>query len=136
MSVKNRIKEFAKYHNMSIADFEREINVANGYVNSISKSVGIDKLELIIEKFPSINIEWLLTGTGEMHKVVLAGPVDLTDEEKSQKELAEARKLIIDLLIAEIDRLKAEIFRLKSQSEDIGSSRLVAEDRPPIKRKK
>lgn len=68
MSVKNRIKEFVKHENISITDFEKSINSSNGYVNSISKSVGLDKLELIIENYSKLNIEWLLTGQGEMLK--------------------------------------------------------------------
>lgn len=68
MSVKERVKKFVKYENISIIDFEKSINVANGYVNSISKSIGIDKINTILEKYPNLNIEWLLTGNGEMLK--------------------------------------------------------------------
>ncbi len=68
MSVKNRIKDFLKLEKISISDFEKSINSSNGYVNSISKSVGLDKLESIIENYPMLNIEWLLTGKGEMLK--------------------------------------------------------------------
>ena len=53
---------------MTVSAFEKSIGVANGYVNSISKSIGIDKVSLILEKYPNINIEWLLTGRGEMLK--------------------------------------------------------------------
>lgn len=68
MSVKERIKEFVKYKNIGIIDFEKSINVANGYVNSISKSIGIDKINIILDKYPNLNIEWLLTGKGMMLK--------------------------------------------------------------------
>lgn len=67
MSVKERLKFFIKNQNLSVIDFEKSINSSNGYVNSISKSIGIDKLNKIIEIY-SINIEWLLTGHGEMLK--------------------------------------------------------------------
>ena len=36
------------------------------YVNSIYKSIGSDRRDLIIEKYPDLNIDWLLTGRGEM----------------------------------------------------------------------
>lgn len=51
---------------MSIKDFEISINASNGYVNSISKGIGEDKLSIIIEKYPNLNIAWLLTGLGDM----------------------------------------------------------------------
>ena len=66
MSVKERVKAFCSYSNMTIKDFEISINASNGYVNSISKGIGEDKLSLIIEKYPNLNIGWLLTGLGTM----------------------------------------------------------------------
>ena len=68
MTVKDRIKEFCKAENMTISAFESSIGVANGYVNAISKSIGLDKIEVILEKYPNINLEWLFVGKGNMYK--------------------------------------------------------------------
>ena len=68
MSVKNRLLIFIQSCNMNVRDFEKSINASNGYVNSISKSIGIDKINVLIEKYPNINIDWLFTGRGEMLK--------------------------------------------------------------------
>ena len=68
MSVKDRIKAFCKAEKSTVSAFETAIGVANGYVNAISKSIGIDKIEIILERFPNLNIEWLLTGNGNMYK--------------------------------------------------------------------
>ena len=68
MSVKENITKFAKSQNLAISDFEKIIGVSNGYVNSISKSIGIDKIHSLLEKFPIVNIEWILTGKGKMLK--------------------------------------------------------------------
>lgn len=78
MNVKERLKEFISSESLTITDFERSINVSNGYVNSISKNIGIEKIQLIIEKYPKLNIEWLLTGSGEKTKKI-ALPASLTD---------------------------------------------------------
>lgn len=64
----NRIKHFCKTLNITIVQFEKSIDVANGYVNGISRSIGIDKLALIVEKYPNLNIEWLLLGKGNITK--------------------------------------------------------------------
>lgn len=68
MSVKERIKIFVEYQKLTVSAFEKSINASNGYVNSISKSIGLDKIELILENYPKLNIEWLLTGKGSMLK--------------------------------------------------------------------
>ena len=68
MSVKHRLKIFINNEKLTVSNFEKLINVANGYVNSISKSIGIDKIEIILENFPKLNVEWLLVGKGKMLK--------------------------------------------------------------------
>lgn len=49
MTVKDRIKFFCKNANITISEFEKTLNVANGYVNSISKSVGKVLITTIIK---------------------------------------------------------------------------------------
>lgn len=68
MSVKERLKIFIKCLGISVLTFEKSIGVSNGYVNSISKGIGKDILNSILEKYSNLNIEWLLTGKGEMLK--------------------------------------------------------------------
>ena len=68
MTVKDRLKLFCKESGMPISVFEKSINVSNGYINSISKGLGIDILNTIIEKYSSLNIEWVLSGKGNMLK--------------------------------------------------------------------
>lgn len=72
MTVKDRIKEFCKAENSTVSAFEANIGVANGYVNAISKSIGLDKIKTILEKYPNLDIEWLLVGNGNMHKKNIA----------------------------------------------------------------
>lgn len=57
-----------KEKNISQADFAIGIGASTGYVNAIVKTIGSDKLAIIREKFPDLNIGWLLTGEGEMLK--------------------------------------------------------------------
>lgn len=87
MTVKDRIKFFCKNANITISEFEKTLNVANGYVNSISKSVGIDKINIILENFPNINLEWLLTGKGEMLKTDKPTDNQSTKEQITYKTL-------------------------------------------------
>lgn len=68
MNTKERLKSYCKSVGLTVKEFEVSIGASNGYVNSISKGIGEDKLSIIIEKFPNLSIEWLLTGKGKMLK--------------------------------------------------------------------
>lgn len=70
MAVRDRLKAYLKEKNISQADFAIGIGASTGYVNAIVKTIGSDKLAIIREKFPDLNIGWLLTGEGEMLKEV------------------------------------------------------------------
>ena len=68
MTTKERLKKYIKYKNLTVISFEKSLNVSNGYVSSISKSIQPDKLLEISEKYTDLSIEWLLIGKGEMIK--------------------------------------------------------------------
>lgn len=68
MSVADRLKEYISYKKMTNAEFERSIGASNGYINSIRRSIGIDKLEQLEQNYPDLNIQWLLKNEGEMLK--------------------------------------------------------------------
>jgi len=64
--LKERIKEFANYLNISIRKFESSCGLSNGFVNNIGKSVGQDKVEKILNTYPELNEQWLMNGVGNM----------------------------------------------------------------------
>ena len=68
MSVKKRLKEYIAHSGLTISQFEKSINVSNGYINSISRGIGADKMQKIIENYSNLNINWLLTGNETMLK--------------------------------------------------------------------
>lgn len=53
---------------ITVREFERVCGMANGYVRGIDSSIGEKKLKTISLMYPNLNIEWLLTGEGEMLK--------------------------------------------------------------------
>lgn len=68
MSVKERLKAFIAYLDISTREFETLIGVSHGYVANISKSIQPDKLERISHQYPELDTGWLITGIGEMLK--------------------------------------------------------------------
>jgi len=106
--VLERLKEYIDFKSINIAQFEKEIGMSN---NSFRKSlknggaIGSDKLENILNKYPDINSEWLLTGKGNMLKEETF-KVSITDKNALQmiKELCTENAL----LIKENEELKRE----------------------------
>lgn len=64
--MKQRIKEYLKYKGIKIIEFSATIGVSNAYVSSIKRSIQPDKLARIQRAYPDLNIEWLVTGVGNM----------------------------------------------------------------------
>lgn len=133
--MKERIREYLRYKQISQNVFSRSIGVSNAYIPSIKRSIQPDKIAKIQEKYPDLNIEWLLTGKGEMlnssvkqvatgdNNTQVAGNSNNVNSgtaiEMAINEITEMRKLIqeqvhinqdqFDKFIAIIDRLTAKI---------------------------
>lgn len=68
MSTKERLKEFIEYKNLSVRSFESSIGVSNSYVSNIFNTIGYSIRDNIQNKYPDLNMDWLLSGRGEMLK--------------------------------------------------------------------
>lgn len=68
MDIKNRIYEYLRIAKMTPAEFERNTGLSNGYLRNIKNSIGVDKISNIVSVYPDLNLEWLITGNGEMLK--------------------------------------------------------------------
>ena len=68
MSIKDRIREYCQVKGLSIRQFEIQSNMSNGYVSSMRKGLGAEKLENVLRAFPDLSREWLLYDEGEMIK--------------------------------------------------------------------
>lgn len=75
-----RIKQYIDYKGVKVGAFEKQVGMSNGSFASQlkkNKTIGVDKLENIIKRYSDINIEWLMTGKGDMIKL------DTLEERKS-----------------------------------------------------
>ncbi len=68
LTINERIKKFCEYKRIAVSTFEKMSDLSNGYVKSIKKSLGTEKLDNVLNAFPELNREWLLYGEGEMLK--------------------------------------------------------------------
>lgn len=66
MTLKDRVKQFCERKNIAVTKFEREAGLSNGYFRGSTARMGDDKMERIHRAFPDLNMDWLVTGFGEM----------------------------------------------------------------------
>lgn len=66
MSIKERIYTFIKYKDITVKKFEEMCGLSNGYISSMRKGFGTEKLNNVLKLFPELNREWLIYGEGEM----------------------------------------------------------------------
>lgn len=64
-----RIKEYINYRGISVRRFEESVGFSNGAFASQfkrNKTIGVDRVEKILEVYTDLNPIWLLTGCGNM----------------------------------------------------------------------
>lgn len=73
-TIKTRLAQFLKYIGIGQAKFAKEIGVSKGFANNVGDSIRLENIEKIKNRYPELNITWLLTGEGEMLKTAEALP--------------------------------------------------------------
>ena len=63
-----RILKVIDYLDISISEFERSCNLSNGAVSKMGDNTRRSTLNKICDTYPQLNIDWLLTGKGDMVK--------------------------------------------------------------------
>lgn len=67
MTSVSRTLEFIEFKGIKKSNFYKQIGLSNGYLDKV-KELGADKIESIIKEYPDLNLQWLITGKGEMLK--------------------------------------------------------------------
>lgn len=125
MSVKTRLERFCEHRKLSIGGFCREARISNSYFSNVKGEMGIAIKGKIKEAFPDLNIDWLITGEGEMLKV----PATVTMFNPSAAE-AQAAGENIDLSIVPaelVEKIKEEVI-----AEMETSGKVVPIEQPPL----
>lgn len=65
-SVSDRLASFLKYKGKGQTAFEQEAGLSRGYVQKASDNMGYKIKSKISENCPELNMDWLLTGEGDM----------------------------------------------------------------------
>ena len=63
---KERLFAFIKAIGFSVREFERTLGVSNGTLGHLSDTLSANVKDKISTNFQQLNMDWLLTGNGEM----------------------------------------------------------------------
>ena len=67
MTEKEKIKQYLEFKRIRKSNFYLETGLSNGFLER-GKSVGADKIKIIISKYPDLNLNWLILDKGNMIK--------------------------------------------------------------------
>lgn len=70
MTTKDRLKEFLSVKGIGRNRFETQIGVSRGYLSTKSDVISSEVIEKSADVFHDLNLDWLITGKGEMFKSV------------------------------------------------------------------
>lgn len=110
MKIIERLGEYIHFKGISLNSFDKAIGMSNGYIGKQIKnkaSVGSNIIGKISCVYKDLNIEWLITGNGEMIKQDTETPNQPQDDKA------------YSLLLDRIEKLSNENMQLRSQIEKL-----------------
>lgn len=133
MSINQRIQDMMYYLRISRLDLAKSINTTQAaiskWINHPNSTIRSDTLENLLNAYPEISAQWLLTGKGEMIKK----PPDLPLDE--QLQAAEEKIQLLKELNESIKRENIQLRKILKKYEEKGYS-FVIEPPPEYSRKK
>lgn len=76
MGLRERILQYISYEGITVQMFENKAMLSNGAVSKMGDNTRRSTLDKISNSFPNLNINWLITGEGEMCNEVQERNVD------------------------------------------------------------
>ena len=73
----DRLQQFLSAENLTQSQFADSINVARASISHIlagRNKPGFEFIESVAKRYPSLNIEWFITGKGKMYKSASEAP--------------------------------------------------------------
>lgn len=104
-TIKERLYSIAEFEGLSVRAFEERCGLGRGNISNMAPggAIGSDKLTKIIDAFPDIDLNWILTGI-EQKNVMSTDIWEGTNEKLLEKVIKQAE---------EIGQLKEQIRQLE-----------------------
>lgn len=127
-TIKDRLIKFLAYLKIGQGKFEKNCGLSNGTVNNIKEGgITTQKVEKILLAYPNLNIDWLITGRGEMEKhpseIISEDNINTNDMDRTILET-------LSNLNGQIRDLKAKVNRLESENAELRRKYEPSEERP------
>lgn len=111
-TIKDRTIEFIDFKGIKKKTFEQKCGLSTGYITSMRKGFGSDKLNNVLTAYPELNREWLLYGEGEMlnkeaTEASAAAPAATTNTQSENTTAIAALKDTVDRLLDTLNRQMA-----------------------------
>jgi hypothetical protein len=123
MSAKNRLKEYLEYKGINPNQFYNNTGLSNGFLDS-GQGINSEKIGIIIEKYPDLNLTWLILNKGSMIKNKLSEPISVEGKKQNYNitssdfwSIIQEKDNKIEKLYEKIENMREEIGRLKEQKE-------------------
>lgn len=115
--IKERLLQFINIENIEKARFEKESGLSNGFVDKVGSTIRSKSLDKIRKQFPHLNIDWLLTGEGEMLKtgsIHVVGDGNISNTGMTGDVVMGGTDQEVMILKKRIKELEAEVKELKN----------------------
>lgn len=121
MNSTDRFFKYAYYKKLNMSRLERECGFSKGYLGKQKvqgSDMGIRKIAAIKAYCPDLNLEWLVTGLGDMQ---IRNENDINAMILKLKESLEERGRIIQLQFEVLEAKDTEIAKLRKMVDDLKS---------------
>ncbi|APD06690.1 hypothetical protein UJ101_01166 [Flavobacteriaceae bacterium UJ101] len=126
MSEKEKLKKFLKTQRIPFSTFTNEVGVSQGFLNSGS-SLGVDKLKMILIKYPQLSLDWLLFNKGDM-VVHEKTELEISLEDRLERIESSISSLVnLNSKKKIIDELKSELSSLEQNSNFVSDDELISQ---------
>lgn len=131
----DRIIKFIEFKGIKKSVFYKNTGLSNGYLDKV-KELGADKILSIISFYTEINIEWLITGEGEMLKQEGNNEsLGLLNESNTSYTTNHTKDELIMTQRKYINKLEQEIDQIKRSNPE-SDPKSSFENKQPIKLKR
>lgn len=113
-TIKQRLRQLAKYQEVSIYQFEKSIGASNGYISSIKDEISTKYVRNILRAYPNISLEWLVTGEGSMLKSGAINSTQITQTANGNNN--SQTQHVNSTLAGEVQELTRQIQELQQQN--------------------
>ncbi len=97
MNTKERIILLAEDNGLLKNNLIRKAGIGRGFFDKMNAAVSDEQLAKVFAAFPTVNLEWLVTGNGQMYKPTIVLPPDMVSIDRYTALVRENERLRIEL---------------------------------------